>query len=173
MINNMITIIEAGSSLLSFIKTLSLLFFIILALCGLIKPAWRFAIALKAKKIYVVSNLDNSQTICDDLVNSGLIKEKNIIKKNSDQIGYLSKAKLLILDFDFLDEEKILKVVESKEPACGVIVYSKCKKITDSTMDKLNESPQVSVVNFRGRLINEVILLLISTSFVKSDIKNQ
>ncbi len=82
-------------------------------------------------------------------------------------------ARLLILDYAYLGETEVLEVVSHKDSNCGVLVYAEPEVIPKEVTRKLNLYRHVSVVNFRGRLINEILLLLVSTSFTRKDAEGQ
>ena len=77
------------------------------------------------------------------------------------------------MKYEYLEKEKVLEMVSQKAPDCGVLVYAKFRAIPDDVLDELNLFQHVSVVNFRGRLVNETLLLLLSTSFTRKDVKGQ
>ena len=147
--------------------------FVALAIMGLIKPAYRFGKAIAWKKVFIVSDSETRHDLRCDLERSGLIKHKNILEKSKGQTGELRGARLLIVDFNYLGADEVLRIVSAKCPDCGVLVYAKPGSIKSDCTEKLNLYQHVSVVNFRGRLVNEVLLLLLSTSFTKNDASKQ
>ena len=144
--------------------------FVLLSILGLSKPLWRFGMGIAWRKVFIVADGDSRDEIKNDLVRSGIFKEKNVKTKTKGEIGDLKGARLLILKYEYLEKEKVLEMVSQKAPDCGVLVYAKFRAIPD---DELNLFQHVSVVNFRGRLVNETLLLLLSTSFTRKDVKGQ
>ena len=109
-----------------------------------------------------------------DLERSGLIKPKNILTKTKGQTGDLNHARLVILDYEYLGNDDVLRIVSNKNPDCGILVYAKPGIIIGSRDMATFESFQhVSIVNMRGRLVNETLLLMLSTSFTKKDAQRQ
>lgn len=147
--------------------------FIFLAVMGLVRPAYRFGKGIAWKKVFIVADSNTRQELKGDLERSGIIRKRNILEKTDGQISDLTTARLIILEYGYLGEEKIQEIVSSKCSDCGVLIYAKPKEISDESMSQLNRSQHVSVVNFRGRLVNEILLLLISTSFARKDAKDQ
>ena len=68
-----------------------------------------------------------------------------------------------------IPEDRILRILESKKSTCGIIVYAKNSSLEKEKMQEINRSHHVSVVNMRGRLANEVIVMLLATSFTRKD----
>lgn len=147
--------------------------FVALSIMGLFKPAYRFGKGIVWKKVFIVADANTRQELKGDLVRSGIIKKRNIVEKTDGQISDLTGARLLVLEYGYLGADKIQKIVADKCSDCGVLIYANPREIDDELMAKLNRSQHVSVVNFRGRLVNEILLLLISTSFSRKDAKNQ
>ncbi|WP_165047491.1 MULTISPECIES: hypothetical protein [unclassified Adlercreutzia] len=147
--------------------------FVVLAVMGLVRPAYRFGKGIAWKKVFIVANDNTRQELKGDLERSGILRKRNIRVKTDGQISDLAGARLLILEYGYLGEKKVQEIVSNKCSDCGVLIYAKHKEISDESMSKLNRSQHVSVVNFRGRLVNEILLLLISTSFARKDVKGQ
>lgn len=147
--------------------------FVVLAIMGLVRPAFRFGKGIAWKKVFIVADGNTRQELKGDLERSGIIRKKNILEKTDGQISDLVGARLLVSEYGYLGEENVDKIVSQKCSDCGVLIYAKHKEISDESMEKLNRAQHVSVVNFRGRLVNEILLLLISTSFARKDAKNQ
>lgn len=144
-----------------------------LSILGLLKPIWRFGLGVAWRKVFIVAGGDSRSEIRNDLIRSGIVKERNIKMKTRGEIGDLKGARLLILEYGYLGEESVSDIISHKDPNCGVLVYAKPGEIPGKVMEELNLSQHVSVVNFRGRLVNEILLLLLSTSFTRKDIKGQ
>ena len=147
--------------------------FVALSIMGLFKPAYRFGKGIAWKKVFIVADSNTRQELKSDLVRSGIIKRRNILEKTDGQISDLAGARLLVLEYGYLGAAKVQKIVSNKCSDCGVLVYAKPREIDDEVLAELNRSQYVSVVNFRGRLVNEILLLLISTSFARKDAKEQ
>lgn len=148
--------------------------FIALAIMGLVKPAFRFGKGIAWKKVFIVADGETGTEIQCDLERSGLIKPKNILTKTKGQTGDLNHARLIILDYGYLGNEDVLRIVSNKNPDCGILVYAKPGTIIEhEDMATLNLFQHVSIVNMRGRLVNETLLLMLSTSFTKKDAQYQ
>lgn len=161
------------SIFLDIFAIIGLLGFIFGVAAGLVRPVVRFGWAAWKKQVYIVSEVETGNTIRGDLERSGIVKKKNIVCKNSNQLGEIHNARLIILEYSCLGKETVLDVVKRKNANCGAIIYANFNEIDRKTMDELNKVHHVSVVNFRGRLVNEVLVLLMSCSFSREDAKNQ
>lgn len=148
--------------------------FVVLAIMGLVRPAFRFGKGIAWKKVFIVADGETGKEIQCDLERSGLIKPKNILTKTKGQTGDLNYARLVILDYEYLGNDDVLRIVSNKNPDCGILVYAKPGIIIGPRdMATLNLFQHVSIVNMRGRLVNETLLLMLSTSFTKKDAQRQ
>lgn len=173
-IENLIDTVGTVQTLIDIIFAIGTILFVIACIVGVVKPAYRFGMGISFKKTYIVSDNEATfHTIEDDLVSSGLIKKNNIVRLTSSSIDKLAGARLIILDFASLGQEIIIQAINKKTPNCGALVYARPGEVPNAVMEKLNNCHHVSVVNFRGRLINETLMLMLSTSFSKKEIEQQ
>ena len=164
---------SVASFVLSIIGALTLVALVVGAFSRLGKAAWRFGLALFGKKIMIVANDEDYRDLEEDISDSGLIKSKNIQRISSKQLAKTKEALLLIIVYGYLDKEDFKSVATGKSARCGLIVYCSPEKgrIKDEEMELLSKTAFTALCNFRGRLVNDVLLMMLSTSFKKSDLK--
>lgn len=133
----------------------------------------RFGLALFGKKVAIFANADDYHIIESDLTSSGLIKKKNIERVSADQRANLNEALLIVFACRADNKEYINEVVNRKNSRCGLIVYcpSGPGVLSPQELTTINSSSFTTVCNFRGRLVNDVLLMMLSTSFKKKDLK--
>lgn len=170
MFNMAFGLIGSVTTVATIISAAVIVFF---AITGLLKAMWRFGIGVAWKKVFIVAEADARDELRGDLMRSGIVRKRNIETMTRGQTSNLKGARLIVLDYGYLKEDETVRIVSQKDSDCGVLVYAKPGAIPDEVMEKLNLSQHVSVVNFRGRLVNEVLILLLSTSFTRKDIKYQ
>ncbi len=141
------------------------------------KAGWRFGLALFAKKIMIVANEEDRNNIRCDLTRSGLIKEKNIRMVSSAQLVDLKGAFMIIVSYGYLKDDDFARVINEKSSRCGLIVYCPPEpergSLSEEEKSLLNSTPFTTLCNFRGRLVNDVLLMMLSTSFKKKDWEKQ
>ena len=137
------------------------------------KAAWRFGLALSRKKIAIIASDEDYHDLEEDLSDSDLIKKKNIMRVSTKQLAKAKEALLLIIVYEYLNKDEFEEVVKGKSARCGLIVYCPPGKgsIPPEEMALLSKTAFTALCNFRGRLVNDVLLMMLSTSFKKSDIK--
>lgn len=139
------------------------------------KAGRRFGLALFGKQIKVVANMEDYEAIRHDLIGSGLIKEKNIMRIGKQNLSDLRDAFMIIVSSDYLPNDEYGRVVNEKSSRCGLIVYSPPEKdrLSPEKMLQLNSTPFSTLCNFRGRLVNDVLLMMLSTAFKEKDLRTQ
>lgn len=75
--------------------------------------------------------------------------------------------------YGYLDKDGFRQIINGKSSRCGLIVHCPPEKgrIDDEEMRLLSKTAFTALCNFRGRLVNDVLLMMLSTSFKKSDLK--
>lgn len=161
------------SFILAVIGALSLVVLAMGAISRLGKAAWRFGLALYGKKIMIISDGDDYHDLEEDLSSSGLIKKKNVLHISNKQLSKAKNALLLIVVYDYLNNSDFQNVIRNKSTRCGLIVHCPPEKgrIAAEEMELLSKSTFTALCNFRGRLVNDVLLMMLSTSFKKKDMK--
>lgn len=172
-ISDIFSVGGAISLVFEFIGFLSLIALTISAFTRLGKAAWRFGLALYGKKIMIVANDEDFRDLKEDISDSGLIKSRNIQRISEKQLAKTKNALLLIIVYGYLDKDDFKSVVTRKSARCGLIIHCPPEKgrIKDDEMDLLSNTAFTTLCNFRGRLVNEVLITMLSTSFKKSDLK--
>jgi hypothetical protein len=137
-----------------------------LTLRGVLPVWYRLGMGLSRRKIAVFAN-----TEFDDLkqllLDSGLFREANIVKIDH---GSLKKAEGLTV---FLVHWKsfaadIDAILSLKKDAAALIVYAPQAEgfISDKgVLARINEARNATIVNFRGRLLNDVLVSLLTTGY--------
>lgn len=132
-------------------------------------PVWyRLGIGLSKSKIAIFSEkeFDSLQNM---LIDSKIFKEKNIIQVNKNDLKKACKLQILLVHWkDFQD--KIHDILLSKKDNQALIIYAPQEegRIEDAQiLKKINQERNSVIVNFRGRLMNDIITGLITVSYEK------
>ncbi|MBP1223676.1 hypothetical protein [Flavobacterium sp. 1355] len=128
-------------------------------------PVWvRLGKGLSNKKIavYAEQEFDNLK---DLLLDSGLFKEKNIERISTSAMKKGERHTMMLVNYiEF--SNKIPEILKYKKDSDSLIIYAPQKdgRIDQQIMDQINENRNSIVVNFRGRLLNDIITSMITTS---------
>ena len=142
------------------------LYMLYLIVSGVV-PVWvRLGLGLSKRKVAIFSNQDGD-SLKDLLIDSKLFKAKNIITIHKDSIEKAESANIFLVRWTGY-EDKMQDVLAMKKDNIGLVVYAPPNegRINDQPLlDKINSKRNSLLVNYRGRLINDIIVLLISVSY--------
>lgn len=124
---------------------------------------------LANRKIAVFARNENLASMKDLLLGSKLFKESNIfdIQKVED-IGKTESASVFVVYFpDWI--KHIDKILAEKPDRAPLIIYNPrtANPIEPADMIKIDGHRNTAVSNFRGRLLNDIVTSMITTSYEK------
>lgn len=148
----------------------------LLALCGVmisvfwvmkgVFPVWyRIGKSLSKRKITIFAD-DKHNELKSLLLDSGLFRECNIICANRADRDKARNTSLYIVHYlsakDYLDD-----LLSMKKDSDALIVYAPAEeeRIEPEVMAKIGNKRNTTTVNFRGRLLNDVLTSMITTGF--------
>jgi hypothetical protein len=141
-------------------------FGVIAVVRGVAPVLWRLGNGLANRQIAIFAKVDNLPSLKSLLLDSKLLKNKNIIDVTAPgDIGRAKAATVYIVFWhDWADD--IDAILNQKPDSCALIVYSPYdrEKIPTEQMKKLDGKRHTAVTNFRGRLLNDIITSMITTS---------
>lgn len=165
------------TNILAFLEKLGVLQTIIgLAVLGL--GAWgtisgifpvliRLGRGLSKRQIAIFAKGDKLRSLRDLMLDSKLFKSKNI--KEVTSVRDLGRAEGATIFLIFWDDWKndIDKILNHKTDSTSVIVYAptNLEDIPQNLMCQIGEQRYVTVTRFRGRLLNDIIVSMITTSY--------
>jgi hypothetical protein len=125
-----------------------------------------------SRKIAILANDDKYSSLKTDLVDTGVFREKNIYQIKSDSLSKAKDATLALVHYQSFTEDEINTVLTNKKPNAGFIFYfpeftPPTTVIPAEMMVKINNHQFTTIVNMRGRLINDIVTTLLSTSYDK------
>lgn len=134
---------------------------------GIIPALWRLGNGLSKRKIAIFAKGDHLKSLQDLLEDSKLFKIKNFIgiSSNSD-FGRAEQATLFLLYWhDWPNELDAILHVAKDTTALVVYAPQELGFIPQDKMKALNGKRNVMVSNFRGRLLNDIVTSLMTTSY--------
>ncbi|QQR54894.1 hypothetical protein IPG41_07000 [Candidatus Peregrinibacteria bacterium] len=138
--------------------------------CKGVKPAFiRFGNAMGKRKISIFASHANIGSLKSLLVDTTLIKEKNIIEiTHPGDIGRGQGSTLYVVDFRDWQAADFQRILDQQRDKDALVVYAPTEggqRIPDAMWDAINRKRNVTVTNMRGRLLNDVIVSMITTSY--------
>lgn len=136
---------------------------------GIIPVLWRLGNGLAKRKICIFAKNNNQQSFSSLLADSGLFNEKNItnITKEDDFDKSQDCTLYLVYWPDWKNE--IIKISSLKKDKEALVIYAPRLHglIPEDVMSELDKKRNVTVVNFRGRLLNDIVTAMITTGYEK------
>jgi hypothetical protein len=137
---------------------------------GVFPALLRLGNGLAKRKIAIFAKADNLSSLRNLLIDSKLFKGKNICEISvTGDIGRAESATMFLVYWpDWAID--ITEILDKKNDECALIVYAPYDKgrIPDDQMKKLDGKRHTAVTNFRGRLLNDIVASMITTSYEKS-----
>lgn len=153
----------------TFILIVGIVWAIVLWIRGIFPALLRLGNGLAKRKIAIFAKNENLVSLKSLLMDSKLFKDKNMIGvTKKEDIGRAECATMyLVFWHDWQDE--ITEILNKKPDECALIVYAPYDKgrIADDQMKNLDGKRHTAVTNFRGRLLNDIVTAMITTSYEK------
>jgi len=130
---------------------------------GIAPVLWRLGRGLSNRKIAVFAD-----TQFDDLnallVDSDLFQKSNIVQITKASLKKAETCTVFLVHWEPFSGQ-IDEILNMKPDTTALIVYARPSEIPPPLMEKINRHRNVTVVNFRGRLLNDILLSMITTGY--------
>lgn len=132
---------------------------------GISPIVFRLGIALWHRKVAIFAHVEIFQSLRASLVDSNIFKNKNIIHISSDNIDKAKDETVFLVDWETFGDkiEQIFSARRNHQTA--IVIYAKPASIPQDKMSDIANRANTVVVNFRGRLLNDILTSLITTSY--------
>ena len=147
------------------IGVLGFLYKVICWLFGITPIVLRLGIALWKRKIAIFGNVEIFESLKSSLVESNIFKERNIIHIKSDNIDKAKDETIFLVDWKTFGTNIEAVFSARKNHQTAIVIYAKPASIPKEKMSDIANRANTVVVNFRGRLLNDVLTSLITTSY--------
>ena len=148
--------------------TLGALGFLYKVVCwafGITPIVIRLGIALWKRKIAIFGSTEVFESIKASLTDSNLFKESNIVHIKADNIDKAKDETIFLVDWNTFGD-KIEQIFSArKNHQTAIVIYAKPASIPPEKMNNIANRANTVVVNFRGRLLNDILTSLLTTSY--------
>jgi hypothetical protein len=144
---------------------ISIVYIVFLVMKGVLPVWYRLGLGLSKREIAIFAENEysslNKMLLDSRIFNSSIQIHKNDIKSAED------KTIFLVHWNDYKDV--LSEILTIKKDSTPLIVYAPQNggRIDDESMNMINSNRNSFVVNFRGRLLNDILTSLITTSYEK------
>lgn len=134
---------------------------------GIFPAVIRLGNGFAKRKIAIFAKGDHLISLNSLLTDSKLFKTKNVINISTANDFGRSEQATLFLVFWHDWQDKIDDILRHKSDGTALIVYAPTElpRIPTDEMNKLDEKRNVTVANFRGRLLNDIVVSMIATDY--------
>lgn len=124
------------------------------------------------RRIAIVANDDMFSTLRTDLIDTGVFRAKNIYQIKANTLSKTRDCTLALVHYQSFTEDQIKTILSNKKSNAGFIFYfpeftPPSVVISSEMMKSINSQQFTTIVNMRGRLINDIVITLLSTSYDK------
>lgn len=148
--------------------TLGVLGFLYKVICwifGITPVVFRLGVALWKRRVAIFGSTEAFESIKTSLLDSNIFKNKNILHISSDNIDKARDETIFLVDWETFGN-KIEQVFSArKNHQTAIVIYAKPASILQDKMNDIANRANTVVVNFRGRLLNDILTSLITTSY--------
>lgn len=133
-----------------------------------ILPVWfRLGMGLSKRKIAILAE-NEAAGLKDLLIDSRLFGAKNILLVGKESLKKAESATMMLVHWKSF-ESQLDQILQIKKDSDALIIYAPQKEgfISDDSMAKLTSQRHTIIVNFRGRLLNDIYTSMITTSYEK------
>ena len=132
---------------------------------GILPVLLRLGNGLARRKISIFAKADKQSSLKDLLLDSSLFLPQNIhgIAAKGD-IKRAEETTLFLVCWEDWGEE-IQDILQLKTDKTALVIYALPGSIPHGIMKALDEERNVVVTNFRGRLINDLVICMITTGY--------
>lgn len=144
----------------------SFLFTMFLTAKGILPILFRLGMALSKRKIAIFALHHKFESLKQILVDSKIFSAANIIQIPSDSLRKAEKYTIFLVYWkDF--QHQIDEILKLKRDSTALIIYAPQDegKIKLRNLNDINTHRNSIVVNFRGRLLNDILISMITTGF--------
>ncbi len=138
----------------------------IIAWCrGIIPALLRLGNGLAKRQIAIFAKGDNTRSLKSLLEDSKVFKGKLIEITDSKDLGKAGKASVYLVHWHDWQSD-ITEILNKKPDGCPMVVYAPRSEgpVPEDKMKEIDGKRNTAVTNFRGRLLNDIVTAMITTS---------
>lgn len=133
-----------------------------------ILPVWiRLGRGLHNRKIAIYAE-ENYNSLESNLIDSGIFKKNNIIQIHNNSIEKGRDYTMMLVYYPEC-QDCLKSILKTKRDSDALIIYAPRENgdISKEILEKINLQRNSIIVNFRGRLLNDIVTSMITTVYEK------
>lgn len=135
-------------------------------IAGISPALWRLGRGLAGREIAVFAEGNDFTSLKSLLTDSKLFNERNIIHITKNELQKAEKYTLFLAHWKSISSH-LDTILDQKKDGTALLIYAPQEEgfIQKEDIAKINQHRNVILVNFRGRLLNDIVTSLITTSY--------
>lgn len=125
----------------------------------------RFGFALQSKRVAIFGSSDAHASLRAALIDSGIFKDKNIVAIDNSDLVKGKSCHLFLVDWESCGEliDEVFSLRQNHQTA--VVIIAKPATIPQNKISEIANRSNTVIVNFKGRLLNDMLTSLVTTSY--------
>ncbi len=132
---------------------------------GVTPLVFRIGKAIWRRKVAIIGTFDAFSSLKDCITDSDIFNKNNVIHIPIDNIDKAKDHTILLVDWETSGTLIDHIITARKNHNTAVIIFAKAGAIPPDKMTNIANQSNIVVVNFKGRLLNDILNSLITTSF--------
>lgn len=132
---------------------------------GITPIVFRLGMAIWKRKVAIFADDDMYGRLKDTLIDSRIFKDKNIVHIRKDNIEKAKGVTIFLVDWETYKDQIEQVFGARKNDQTAIVIYARPASIPKKKMNDIANRENTVVVNFRGRLLNDILTSLITTSY--------
>jgi len=161
--NHPVFIIVGGLTVL--FAAIGIIYRIVCIILGVTPLVFRIGKAIWRRKVAIIGSSESFTSLKDCITDTNIFKKNNVIHIPIDNIGKVKEHTILLVDWETCSNQIDNIFIARKNNNTAVIIYAKAGSIPNEKMGEIANKSNTVVVNFKGRLLNDILNSLITTSF--------
>ncbi len=161
--NHPIFIIVGGITVV--FAAIGIIYRIVCIVLGISPLVFRIGKALWRRKVAIIGSAEAYSSLKECIADTDIFKKENVIYIPIDNIDKAKDHTLLIVDWETSSNQIDVIFSARRNHNTAVIIFAKAGSIPHEKMSEIANKSNTVVVNFKGRLLNDILNSLITTSF--------
>lgn len=147
------------------VSMVGILYGIITWVLGITPVVFRLGIALRKRKVAIFASNDSYNSLRNTLLDSKIFNANNIIPITDDNIDKAKDETIFLVDWKTFSSKIETVFSARRNHQTTIVIYAEPASIPQEIMKDIANRANTVVVNFRGRLLNDILTSLITTSY--------
>jgi hypothetical protein len=144
---------------------LGVLYRLVCWIVGITPITFRLGIALWKRRIAIFASQEQFTRLRQTLVDSKIFKGNNIIHIADDNIDKAKTETIFLVDWETFGRRIEQVFSARRDHHTAIVIYARPASIPQDTMMDIANRANTLVVNFRGRLLSDILTTLVTTSY--------